>query len=257
MRGRSSCPTRYFHGVGVKIVHLLIAAALALTFTACGKQRETKEAAVKPPPKAAPAPAEPVKTYAYANWSDWQLDCSKRFADPNLPCAAVRKRVCQVEGTQEGVACENCGGQCREEIIEEKARPLHLYAAWSEWRNGCQPCDAEPRPCKTERTRMCLDRLTGKSTDCEFCGGNCKQQEDRMSDCSPECKWTQVHAYSDSNCTVKIRGDTFAGQWGPQTNSPFNAGCSTTQWNEKCVNFGKNYYKWEPCTPGCTPPMKR
>jgi len=31
-------------------------------------------------------------------------------------------------------------------------------------------------------------------------------------------------------------------KWGPQTNSPFNAGCSETQWSEKCVQFGRNYY---------------
>ena len=78
-----------------------------------------------------------------------------------------------------------------------------------------------------------------------------------MSGCSPECKWTHVHAYSDNACTNEILGDTFAGQWGPQTNSPFNAGCSETEWSEKCVKFGSAYYKWERCVRGCTPPLKK
>ena len=50
---------------------------------------------------------------------------------------------------------------------------------------------------------------------------------------------------------------TFAGQWGPQTNSPFNAGCSETQWSDRCVQFGSAYYRWERCVRGCTPPMRK
>ena len=67
----------------------------------------------------------------------------------------------------------------------------------------------------------------------------------------------RVHAYADKGCTLEVSDDIFAGQWGPQTNSPFNAGCSETQWSEKCVQFGRNYYKWEACTSGCTPPLKK
>jgi hypothetical protein len=78
-----------------------------------------------------------------------------------------------------------------------------------------------------------------------------------VSSCAPECKWTRVHAYSDSACTNEIPNDTFAGQWGPQTNSPFNAGCSETEWIDKCVKFGGAYYRWERCVRGCTPPLKK
>lgn len=249
-------PQRHRHGASQTLVCLLATAMLALSVAGCGK-REDSTAAIKPASPAASTPrAASARTYAYGDWSAWQLDCAKRAAEPHLPCAAVRKRVCQIEGTQEGVACEHCGGQCREEVADDKSTPLHFYAAWSGWQSGCNACDAEPKPCKAERSRLCLDRVAGKATDCEFCGGACKEQEERMSGCAPECKWTRVHAYADQACTIEIRGDIFAGQWGPQTNSPFNAGCSETLWTDKCVQFGKNYYKWEPCTRGCSPPGK-
>lgn len=228
---------------------LFVVVLIMLTLAGCSK-RNTKDTNAKD------AEAAPARRYAYGDWSDWQLDCTKRASDPNVPCAAVRKRVCQVEGTQEGVACNYCGGQCREEVADQNP-PLYIYTAWSEWSNHCEQCSAEPKPCQADRERMCLDRPTGKRTDCEFCGGECKQQQDRMSGCAPECKWTTVHAYSDEFCTVEIRGDTFAGQWGPQTNSPFNAGCSETQWNDRCVKFGQAYYKWEACVRGCSPPFKK
>jgi hypothetical protein len=204
----------------------------------------------------APAPAAPTIRYVYGDWSEWQVDCSRRASDPNVPCAAVRKRICMIEGTSEGVGCDRCGGQCKEEIAD-KSSPLYLYAAWSNWTSNCESCSAEPKPCKAERTRYCIARATGAATDCEFCGGACKEQEDRVAACSPECKWTRVHAYSDNGCTIEILNDTFAGQWGPQTNSPFNAGCSETQWSDRCVQFGNAYYKWERCVRGCTPPMRK
>src|SRR5215831_20221143 len=76
---------------------------------------------------------------AYGDWSDWQLDCSKRASDPNATCAAVRKRICRVEGAAEGVACEQCGGQCKEEVTGDTP-PLHIYAAWSDWHSQCEQC---------------------------------------------------------------------------------------------------------------------
>jgi hypothetical protein len=163
----------------------------------------------------APAPAAPTIRYVYGDWSEWQVDCSRRASDPNVPCAAVRKRICLIEGTNEGVGCDRCGGQCKEEIAD-KSSHLYLYAAWSNWTSNCESCSAEPKPCKAERTRYCISRATGAATDCEFCGGACKEQEDRVAGCSPECKWTRVHAYSDNGCTIEILNDTFAGSGGPR-----------------------------------------
>jgi len=204
----------------------------------------------------APAPATPTVRYVYGDWSEWQVDCSRRATDPAVPCAAVRKRICLIDGTREGVTCDRCGGQCREEVTD-KSPPLYIYATWSDWRNNCEACSAEPKPCKAERTRLCIARATGTPTDCEFCGGDCREQEGRVASCSPECKWTRVHAYSDNACTNELPNDTFAGQWGPQTNSPFNAGCSETQWSDRCVQFGSAYYRWERCVQGCTPPLRK
>ena len=51
----------------------------------------------------APAPAAPTIRYVYGDWSEWQVDCSRRASDPNVLCAAVRKRICLIEGTSEGV----------------------------------------------------------------------------------------------------------------------------------------------------------
>jgi len=65
-------------------------------------------------------------------------------------------------------------------------------------------------------SRLPADRPAGTATDCEFCGGACKQPEDRVSSCSPECKWTRVRAYSDNACANEIPDDTFAGRWGPR-----------------------------------------
>ena len=218
--------------------------ALAVTISGCTKSDAPGET------------TRAAKHYAYSAWSDWELDCSARTADAARPCAAVRKRVCRVEGTGEGVGCDQCGGNCKEEVTHD-GPPMYLYTAWSEWTNHCDSCSATPKPCKADRSRFCVNRATGQATDCEYCGGNCKEEEARMSSCSPESKWTTVHAYSDQACSVEIRGDTFAGQWGPQTNTPFNAGCSETQWNDKCVRFGAAYYKWEPCVRGCTPPFTK
>jgi hypothetical protein len=236
--------------------NVVVALVVALTVAGCGERSRSKDAPPKEAAKAVAVPSAPAKRYVYGDWSDWQLDCSKRVADASLPCAAVRKRICEVEDTQEGVACDQCGGQCKEEVADTKP-PLYIYAAWSEWNDRCDRCSAEPKPCQAERSRTCLERVAGKSTDCEFCGGACKEQQHSMSSCAPECKWTVVHAYSDAACTAEIQDDTFAGQWGPQTNSPFNAGCSETQWSDKCVQFGRAYYKWEPCVPGCSPPFKK
>ena len=259
MRGKSSNPIRgHRRSALVALVTVVAAAAFGLTAAGCDRQRDNQEASKATAPSGAAAkPATALRKYAYGDWSDWQLDCSQRMSEPNRPCAAVRKRVCQVEGTQEGVACEYCGGKCKQSVADDKSTPLHIYAPWSGWQSGCNACDPEPRACKAERTRICLHRVTGNATDCEFCGGACKEQEDRMSSCTPECKWTRVHSYADKACTLEVSDDIFAGQWGPQTNSPFNAGCSETQWSEKCVQFGRNYYKWESCTPGCTPPLKK
>src|SRR5262249_15042140 len=109
-----------------------------------------------------------------------ELDWSKRATDPSVPCAAVRRSICLVEHTKEGVTCDRCGGQCKEEITD-RSSPLYIYTAWSDWNNHCESCSAEPKPCKAERTRSCVDRPAGTATDCEFCGGACKQQEDRLS----------------------------------------------------------------------------
>src|SRR5262249_9713443 len=113
----------------------------------------------------APA-AGPTVRYVYGGWSEWQVDCLRRAADPNVPCAAVRKRICLIEGTSEGVACDRCGGQCKEEIAD-KSSPLYIYAEWSNWTNNCPSCSPEPKPCKAERTRFCIARATGTATDCE------------------------------------------------------------------------------------------
>jgi hypothetical protein len=233
---------------------LLAAVVLAAVTATCGKQGNEKTEV--PAARATkPAPAKANVRYAFGEWSDWQLDCSRRTSDLDKPCAAVRKRICLIEDTKEGVACDHCGGQCREEVAD-RSPPLYIYTAWSEWNDHCDPCSAQSRPCKADRTRICVDRPSGLKTDCEFCGGACKEEQDRVSGCSPECKWTRVHAYSDDACKREIRDDIFSGQWGPQTNSPFNAGCSQSQWSDKCVKFGRAYYKWEPCTPGCEAPMK-
>ena len=206
----------------IALLTVVGAAAFGLTAPGCDRQRDDKEASKSAASSGAPArQASALRTYAYGDWSEWQLDCSKRMSEPNRPCAAVRKRVCLVEGTPQGVACEHCGGECRQVVTDDKSTPLHIYASWSEWRSGCNACDPDPRPCKAERTRICLHRVTGNPTDCEFCGGACKEQEDRMSSCSPECRWTRLHAYADNACTVEVTDDTFAGLWGPQTNSPF------------------------------------
>lgn len=231
----------------------LVTLMLALNLAGCGKRQEGRDVTAKPAPEVAATP----KKFAYGDWSAWQLDCAKRGSDLTAPCAAVRKRICQAADTSEGVACEHCGGQCREEVADGKSTPLHFYAAWSEWRSNCNACDAEPKACKAERSRICVDRVAGRATDCEFCGGACKEEEDRMSGCAADCKWTEVRSYSDKLCTIENKDDIFAGPWGPQTNTPFNAGCSETQPNDKCVSFGRNYYKWERCTPGCTPPFKK
>src|SRR5262245_30609250 len=58
----------------------------------------------------APAPAPSIVRYVYGDWSEWQVDCSRRTADPNVPCAAVRKRICLIDGTRDGVTCDRCGG---------------------------------------------------------------------------------------------------------------------------------------------------
>jgi hypothetical protein len=50
------------------------------------------------------------------------------MSEPNRTCAAVRKRVCQIEGEQEGVACEHCGGECKQSVADDKSPPLHIYA---------------------------------------------------------------------------------------------------------------------------------
>lgn len=256
MRGQTSNRTLWFSRCrGGFFFSLLVAGLLALNLAGCKKQEAQNQTAKSAPP-AYESPAAPKK-YAYNDWSDWQLDCTKRGSDTSAPCAAVRKRVCQVEGTKEGVACEFCGGQCREEVADEKSSPLHFYAAWSGWQSNCNTCDPDPKACKAERTRLCLDRVAGRSTDCEFCGGACKEQEDRMSGCAADCKWTQVHSFSDQACTVANKDDIFAGQWGPRTGSPFNSGCSETQSNDQCVKFGRNYYRWERCVPGCAAPMKK
>lgn len=250
---------RFLRCRGTPFACWLVTGVLALSLSGC-KKPETQGKIDKSAPAAAVTgtPSAPVapKSYAYADWSDWQLDCAKRGADTTAPCAAVRKRVCQVEGTKEGVACEFCGGQCREEVADDKSSPLHFYAAWSGWQSNCNTCDPDPKACKAERTRICLDRVAGRQADCEFCGGACKEQEERVSGCAADCKWTQVQSFSDQGCTIANKDDIFAGQWGPRTGSPFNSGCSETQANEQCVKFGRNYYKWGRCVPGCAAPMK-
>jgi len=242
-------------GAWITFATLAVSVALVVGVGACNR-RDEAERATGAASSSAPGPASAIVRYVYGDWSEWQLDCSKRASDPSVPCAAVRKRICLVEHTKEGVACERCGGQCKEEVTD-RSSPLHIYTAWSDWTSRCESCSAEPKPCKAERTRSCIDRPGGAATDCEFCGGACKQQEDRMSSCSPECKWTRVHAYSDNACTNELPDDTFAGQWGPQTNSPFNAGCSETEWSNRCVKFGGAYYRWERCVRGCTPPLRK
>lgn len=194
--------------------------------------------------------APPV--YHYGQWSSWQLDCSRKNADSTVPCAAVRKRVCTNETTNEKVSCDLCGGQCKEEIADKKP-PLYVYTEWSRWYDDCKECSNTPKPCKAHRKRQCVDRSTGKITACEFCGGVCKEETSLISRCNPDCKWTRVHKYSDKNCTDEI----FVEQWGPQTNSPFNGGCSKTEWGGGCVKFGSYYHKWEPCVWGCNPPFKK
>jgi hypothetical protein len=242
------CCSEYPRRLATLVPKALIAAVLiSLSLVGCSK-RTANDARESQPASA--------KRYAYGDWSDWQVDCTRRTSNPDLPCAAARKRVCQVEGTREGVDCTYCGGQCKEEVTDQNP-PLYLYSAWSAWNSHCRQCSAEPTPCQAERERVCLNRLTGNPIDCEFCGGACKESEDRVSSCAPECKWTRVHAYSDDACTVEIRDDPVAGEWGPQTNSPFNAGCSETQWSDRCVKFGQAYYKWEPCVSGCSPPVKK
>jgi hypothetical protein len=243
------------HGAPTPLTTLAALLALALGVGACDRRGATEPGPGTTSSSVA-APTTPTVRYVYGEWSEWQVDCSKRAADPNVPCVAVRKRICLTEGTREGISCDRCGGQCKDEVTD-KSPPLYIYGAWSDWSSNCESCSAEPRPCKAERTRSCITRLAGGSTDCEFCGGACKEQEDRLSGCAPECKWTRVHAYSDSACTNEVPDDTFAGQWGPQTNSPFNAGCSETQWIDKCVKFGNAYYKWERCVRGCTPPLRK
>lgn len=235
-----------------------------LSLAGCGKQadsptsgQQAAPAQSKAPEAAPPAPPPPPVTYAYDNWSDWDMDCAARSKDTNAPCAVVRKRVCRIEGTKEGVACEHCGGQCREVVEDATSSPLHIYSKWGSWNGNCGQCDPESKPCKMRRTRVCLDRVAGKQVDCEFCGGACTEDEERTSTCDPDCKWTRVHTYSDASCNTRIPDDMFAGQWGPQTGSPFNSGCSETQPSEQCVKFGRNYYKWEACTPGCNAPVKK
>jgi hypothetical protein len=197
--------------------------------------------------------AETPGKFSYGQWSDWQLDCSPRASDPNASCAAVRRRICREEGTDQGVSCEQCGGQCREEVAG-RASPHYIYTAWSDWRSNCPECSPTAQPCKAERKRQCLDRPSGKPADCEFCGGACREEQQRTATCGPECKWTRIHAYSDESCTVERRADGIAGYWGPQTNSPWNAGCSESKWTDACVGFGSMYYKWEPCVRGCARP---
>ena len=141
----------------IALVTVVGAAAFGLTAAGCDRQRDNKEASKPAKPSTAP------RKYAYGDWSDWQLDCSKRMSEPNRPCAAVRKRVCLVEGTQEGVACEHCGGECRQVVTDDKCTPLHIYASWSEWQSGCNVCDPEPRPCKDARARLCGQGLHPRS----------------------------------------------------------------------------------------------
>lgn len=233
---------------------LLSYGVVLLLFGACNKPDESlKESEKMLPPTTS---TEPPARYAYEAWSDWQADCSQKQRDQSLPCAAVRQRICINEIDNKPVGCDYCGGVCEERITDLKP-PRYLYSKWSEWNDHCEDCDPSPNPCKADRSRFCMDRQTGQTTDCSFCGGQCKEEENRMSGCNPECKWTTIHAYSDPSCTIKVRENIFAGPWGPQTNSPFNRGCSDTQWSTQCVNFGDAYFKWEPCSPGCNPPFKK
>ncbi len=241
----------WLHGVA-----LLLGATLLLN--GCGKGADpSPPTPARGPAQPQAAPPPPPKTYAYGAWSDWEMDCRQRMEDRTSPCTATRKRVCLVEGTDEGVACEHCGGQCKEVVSDGTSSPLHLYSSWSPWSSNCGTCDPEPKDCSANRSRQCLDRLAGGVTDCEFCGGACTETELRQSACSADCKWTTIHAFSDDKCTVPARDDIFAGPWGPRTGSPYNAGCSETEWNRQCVKFGRNYYQWEPCVKSCVAPFSK
>lgn len=239
----------------------LLVLAVVLALSGCDRKPDASAPSATASPGAGSAPAAPPppppKTYAYGDWSDWAMECRQRMTDQTSPCTAIRKRICLVEGTTEGVACEHCGGQCKEVVSDATSAPLHIYTPWSSWESNCKQCDPEPQACSAKRSRQCLDRLVGGVTDCEFCGGACSETEPRQSSCSPDCKWTTIHAYSDDKCTIPVKGDMFAGQWGPQTGSPYNAGCSETEWNRQCVKFGSNHYQWEPCVKSCTAPMTK